>query len=144
MAAVMRTAKPTTIRQSAAVPQLDLRLYCKDLEAWPRSWMGVPEDLVAGQRIVACFRPFLDQLIHSGLARKTIRRHVDNLWILGGEIIRDLNQDPALRKRPVADLVFEGVEGGGLLPYHYDSDEDLRSFESTCRKFRRFLEQLPR
>jgi hypothetical protein len=141
MAAVRRKAKPTTVRQPAAVPQLDLRLYCKDLEDWPRSWMGVPEDLVPGQRMVACFRPFLDQLIHSGLARKTIRKHVDNLWILGGEIIRDLNQDPSLRKRPVEDLVFEGVDDGGLLPYHHDSEDDLRSFESTCRKFRRFLEQ---
>ena len=103
--------------------------------------MGVPEDLVPGQRMVSCFRPFLDQLIHSGLARKTIRKHVDNLWILGGEIIRDLNQDPSLRKRPVEDLVFEAIEGG---PSHHDSEDDLRSFESTCRKFRRFLEQLPR
>jgi len=143
MAAVKRKAKPTTVRQPTAVPQLDLRLYCQDLEDWPRSWMGVPEDLVPGQRMVACFRPFLDQLIHSGLARKTIRKHVDNLWILGGEIIRDLNQDPSLRKRSVEDLVFEGVDGGGLLPYHH-SEDDLRSFESTCRKFRRFLEQPPR
>lgn len=87
------------------------------------------------------FRPFLHHLIHSGLARKTIRKHVDNLWVLGGEIIRDLNQDPSLRKQPVTDLVFEGVEDGGLLPYHHDSEQDLRSFESTCRKFRRFLEQ---
>jgi len=103
--------------------------------------MGVPEDLADGQEIVHCFRPFLHHLIHSGLSRKTIRKHVDNLWILGGEIIRDLNEDPSLRKRPVKDLVFEGVEGGGLLPYHHDSEQDLRSFESTCNKFRRFLEQ---
>ena len=74
--------------------------------------MGVPEDLVPGQEIVACFRPFLEQLIQSSLARRTIRRHVDNLWILGGEIIRDLNQDPSLRKRSVEDLVFEGVDDG--------------------------------
>lgn len=103
--------------------------------------MGVPEDLLAGQQIVDSLRAFLDHLIHSGLTRKTIRQHVDNLWILGGEIIRDLHQDPALRKRPAKDLVFEGVEDRGLLPYHYDSQEDLRSFESTCRKFHRFLEQ---
>ena len=25
----------------------------------------------------------------SGLFKKTIQRHVDNLWLLGGEIIRD-------------------------------------------------------
>ncbi|MGH8647552.1 MAG: hypothetical protein ACREX4_25060, partial [Gammaproteobacteria bacterium] len=58
---------PTTVRQPAAVPQLDLGLYGYDLEDWPRSWMGVPEDLLAGQQIVDSLRAFLDHLIHSGL-----------------------------------------------------------------------------
>ena len=30
----------------------------------------------------------------STLSPKTIRRHVNNLWLLGGEIIRDLHYDP--------------------------------------------------
>ena len=105
--------------------------------------MGFPEDLLPGQNIVACFRPFLYHLIHLGLARKTFRKHGDNLWILGGELIRDLHETPSLRKRPVEDLVFDAVDEGGLLPYHHDSKEQLHSFESTCRKFRRFLEQQP-
>jgi hypothetical protein len=93
--------------------------------------------------MVAYFRPFLEHLIQRNLSRKTIRRHVDNLWILGGEIIRDLNQTPSLRKVPVQDLVFDVLKEGGPLLYHCDSEEQLRSFESTCRKFRRFLEQQP-
>src|SRR5262249_10568193 len=31
------------------------------------------------------------------------------------------------------------VEHGGPLLYHSDSEERQRSFDSTCRKFRRFL-----
>ena len=93
--------------------------------------------------MVAYFRPFLEHLIQRNLSRKTIRRHVDNLWILGGEIIRDLNQTPSLRKVPVEALVFDVLREGGPLLYHCDSEEQLRSFESTCRKFRRFLEQQP-
>jgi len=27
-----------------------------------------------------------------------IQRHVDNMWALGGEFIRDLNDDPAIEK----------------------------------------------
>ena len=88
--------------------------------------------------MVACFRPFIEHLIQGNLSRKTIRKHVDNLWILGGEIIRDLNETPSLRKVPVQDLVFDVL---GPLLYHCDSEEQLRSFESTCRKLRRFLEQ---
>jgi hypothetical protein len=93
--------------------------------------------------MVAYFRPFLEHLIQRNLSRKTIRRHVDNLWILGGEIIRDLNQTPSLRKVPVEALVFDVLREGGPLLYHCDSEEQLRSFESTCRKFLRFLEQQP-
>jgi len=102
--------------------------------------MGFEKDIPPGEKMVACFRPFIEYLIGLDLSRKTVRKHVDNLRVLGGEIIRDLNETPSLRKRPVEDLVFDGVAGGGLLPYHHDSEEQLRSFESTCRKFRRFLE----
>ena len=34
-------------------------------------------------------------LAASDLAPKTIQQHVDNLWVLGGEIIRDLNETPS-------------------------------------------------
>jgi hypothetical protein len=65
---------------------------------WPRSWMGLEKDLPPGEELVVCFRPFIEHLAASSLSSKTIRRHVDNLWILGGEIIRDLNYTPSLGK----------------------------------------------
>ena len=103
----------------------------------------MPEDLPAGQRIVAYFEPFLEHLIDLNLSRKTIHKHANNLWILGGEIIRDLNETPSLRKAPVERLIFDVLQDEGPLLYHCDSEEELRSFESTCRKFRRFLEEQP-
>lgn len=133
--------KTSTINHSPPQTDPPLGAYGKDLEAWPRSWMGFPKDIPPGEKVVACFRPFLEHLIGLNLSRKTIRKHVDNLWILGGEIIRDLNQTPSLRKVPVEELVFDVVKEGGPLLYHDDSEEQQRSFESTCRKFRRFLEQ---
>lgn len=105
--------------------------------------MGFPTDIPPGEEIVASFRPFLAHLIALNLSRKTLRKHVDNLWLLGGELIRDLHETPSLRKRPITDLVFEALEEGGPLLYHGDSEEQQRSFESTCRKFHRFLEQQP-
>jgi hypothetical protein len=63
------------------------------------------------------------------------------MWVLGGEIIRDLNETPSLRKVAVARLLADLVEDEGPLLYHSDSEEQQRSFESTCRKFRRFLTQ---
>ena len=130
--------KASTLQQSA-MPCIDD--HCKDLAEWPRSWMGLPKDLVPGEKMVAYFRPFLEHLIHLGLSRKTIRKHVDNLWVLGGEMIRDLHEPPSLRKVPIAALVFQVIQDGGPILYHNDSEEQQRSFESTCSKFRRFLEE---
>jgi hypothetical protein len=101
--------------------------------------MGWEKDLPPGEKLVACFWPFLEHLVCSDLSPKTIQKHVDNLWVLGGEIIRDLNQTPSLRKLPVERLLADLVEDGGPLLHHSDSEEQQQSFESTCRKFRRFL-----
>jgi len=101
--------------------------------------MGLKKDLPPGEKLVARFRPFLKALAASDLSPKTIQKHVDNLWTLGGEIIRDLNEDPSLRKvatdRILRDVIYE--DGGPLL-YH-SSEEEQRSFDSTCRKLHRFL-----
>jgi hypothetical protein len=115
--------------------------YGRDLDNWPRSWMGLEKDLPPGEELVVCFRPFIEHLASTSLSPKTIRRHVDNLWLLGGEIIRDLNYTPALRKvaaqRLLRDVV--GVDGGPLI--YNGSEEEQRSLDSTCRKLHRFLSQ---
>ena len=95
-----------------------------------------------GQRIVACFRPFLAHLAATH-ARPTIRKHADNLWILGGEIIRDLNETPGLRRVPIEELLFQVVLDGCPLLSHRDSEGHLRSFKSTCHKFRQFHQRRP-
>ena len=53
--------------------------------------MGIEKDQPYGQGILDVMRPFVDNLIAKGLSKKTIRRHMDNMWLLGGEIIRDVN-----------------------------------------------------
>lgn len=65
---------------------------------------------------------------------ETIRKQVDNLSILGDEVIRDLHETPDLQKMLV-DLASSKLESAHL---HNDSEERQRSFESACRKFRRF------
>jgi hypothetical protein len=113
----------------------------RDLDDWPHSWMGMEKDLPPGEALVVCFRPFIEHLAASSLSPKTIRRHVDNLWLLGGEIIRDLNYTPALRKVPAEKLIRDavGADGGPLI--YNGSEEEQRSLDSTCRKLHRFLNQ---
>jgi len=81
------------------------------------------------------------RLASSSLSPKTIRGHVDNLWLLGGEIIRDLHEDPPLRKLSADRLLRKAVyeDGGPLI--HNSSEHEQRSFGSTCRKLHRFLTQ---
>lgn len=101
--------------------------------------MGDQRDILPGRTLVECFTPFLLQLAAAGLSKKTVQKHIDNLWILGGEIIRDLQETPKLRKKPLNELIDALLESDGPLIYHCESEEQQRSFESTCRKLRRYL-----
>jgi hypothetical protein len=138
MARTILKAKVSKVKRAASS---DASAYCRDLDNWPRSWMGLEKDLPPGEQLVACFRPFIEHLASSSLSPKTIHRHVDNLWLLGGEIIRDLNYDPSQRKVAVHKLLRDaiGADGGPLI---YNGSEDAQySLDSTCRKLHRFLSQ---
>ena len=108
--------------------------------------MGWEKDVPPGEELVACFRPFLEDLIASDLSPKIIQKHVDNLWALGGEIIRDLNENPSLRRKSIEQILDDRIDDeGGPLVYALESEEPLqRSFDSTCRKLYRFLCQSAR
>jgi hypothetical protein len=105
--------------------------------------MGLEKDLPAGEQLLLLFRPFLEHLAASDLSPKTIQKHIDNMWALGGEFIRELHSDSLLRKKPVERVLSSMIEYGGPLLYHCGEDEQ-KSFDSTCRKFRRFLEAAAR
>ena len=90
--------------------------------------------------MVACFKPFLGSLLGAHLSPTTLRRHRDNVWLLGGEVIRRLQIDTALRRQPIAQVVRSliGDDGGPLLS-HRQSDAEQNAFDATCRKLSRFL-----
>ena len=118
----------------------DLAAYCPDLATWPTSWCGEERDVFAGEHIVAVFTPFLLDLLAQGLTRKTRNLHRDNLWLLGGEIIRDLNDTPKLRNRALKELILAAViNDEGPLIHGGFSEQEQRSFDSTCKKLNRFL-----
>ena len=116
--------------------------YYRNLDNWPHSWMELDKDLPPGQQLVVCPRPFLNHLASSSLSPKTIRRQADHLWLMGGEIIRDLNYDPSLRKMAAKRLLHNVIyeDGGPLI--HDGSEDEQRSFDSTCRKLHRCLSNL--
>lgn len=124
----------------AILAEPNLATYCPDLATWPASWCGEERDVIPGEQIVAVFTPFLLDLLAQGLSRKTSNLHRDNLWLLGGEIIRDINETPQLRKRPVKALILQAIAGDeGPLIHGGFSEQEQRSFDSTCKKLNRFL-----
>ena len=137
------SAKTSTINRTAPALSALLERYCRGLDGWPRAWMGMEKDLPPGEKLVACFRPFLEELVGSHLSPKTIQKHVDNLWALGGEIIRDLHQDPSLRRKNIDQILADRIDDeGGPLVYAMESEEDQqRSLDSTCKKLHRFPSQ---
>jgi hypothetical protein len=137
------TSKKSSVNRTAPSAPVDVSVYCRDLENWPCSWRGLDKDLPPGEALLVCLRPFIAHLASSTLSPKTIQRHVDNLWSLGGEIIRDLHYDPSLRKRPADRLLREAIHQGGGPLVHNGSEEQQRSFDATCRKLHRFLSQSP-
>lgn len=102
--------------------------------------MVEPRDLAPGRGMVDCFAPFLRHLLSAGLTGKTLRRHRDNLWLLGGELIRRLHEEPRLRRRGVIDVVIAAIHHDeGPLIRGGSSEHEQRAFDATCRKLHRFL-----
>lgn len=143
MAKKAAARETTRINRAAPAPAAAIERYCRGLNDWPRSWMGLEKDVAPGEKLVGYFRPFVEHLVTStDFSPKTIQKHVDHLWVLGGEIIRDLHEDPALRKKNIEQVLFDVIDDeGGPLIYGVSSEQQQRSFDSTCRKLHRFLGQ---
>jgi len=103
--------------------------------------MGLDEDVEYGKDLLAVFRSFVEHLIGTGLKKKTIRYHMHNLWLLGGEIIRDVSlyEEYSI---PALDKLKDSVDlDGGPLCRHLTTEAEMKSFDATCRKLHKFLEQ---
>jgi hypothetical protein len=138
----MSKSTPPSVKiiSGSSSSSLDVLAYVPDLDEWPDSWMIDQPDRAVGKAIVSVLTPFIEHLINQGLTKRTIKRHVDNLWALGGEIISDINWNESLRKQSAKVLVINTIdeEGGPLLRNPLDPD-DQKPFDSTCRKLYKFL-----
>jgi hypothetical protein len=78
----------------------------------------------------------------SSRIENTVNRHLNNLWLLGGELIRSINMDPEDREKTPMELLLDNIdETGGPYCRHLDSEEQMRAYEATCRKLYKFLQE---
>jgi len=112
-----------------------------DFYEWPERWAGVPKDVAYGKEIIEIYKPFVEELLlrHN---LKTAKRHLDNLWLLGGELVRSINMDPKDREKTPMELLLDNIdETGGPYCRHLDSEEQMRAYEATCKKLFKFLRE---
>lgn len=115
--------------------------FCPDIDSWPKSWAGDEIDIAPGRKLVEFLKPFLLSLLTTKLAPKTLRRHRDHMWMLGGEVIRRLNDEPPLRRNPVEKVTFDLLEEeGGPLIWPQITEQQQDAFDASCRKLYRFLQ----
>ncbi len=138
----MSKSTPPSIKaiSGSSSSSLDVLAYVPDLDEWPDSWMIDQPDRAVGKAIVSVLIPFIEHLINQGLTKRTIKRHVDNLWALGGEIISDINWNESSSKQSAQVLVINAIdeEGGPLLRNPIDPN-DQKPLDSACRNLYKFL-----
>jgi hypothetical protein len=78
--------------------------------------MGGPKDETYGQGILDAIRPFVEKMIAEKANAKTIRMHLDNLWLLGGEIIRDVSSNGDYGIPPIKKLEAAVDSEGESMP----------------------------
>ncbi len=124
----------------------ELTEYFSDYNQWHKKWIETDDDLEISRSISLSFVVFVKFLITKGLAKKTIKNHIQNLDLLGGEIIRRLNDDDeSYRNLAGNELILKYIddENGPLLPFWDPNDstelEYHKAFDGTCRKLYKFI-----
>jgi hypothetical protein len=110
------------------------------MKAWPTTWQIDAADALYGQQLLEELKPFVINLIQTEqLARSTLRRHLDQLFLLGGEIVSQINTGTQDRKHPPARTLDKLISSeGGPLSRHIDNELHQRQFDATCKKLYKF------
>jgi len=114
--------------------------YCKDINGWPKSWRIEHVDIKFGEELLNEFKSFLIEKIEQGRAKNTIKIYARYLWVLGGEIISQINTDDYDRKLMPRDVLLNSLdESGG--PYWPGAFDELqhRRYDSICRLLYKFM-----
>jgi hypothetical protein len=146
----MVTKKIPQLKQSSSSQPSDvspadlLHVYCKDIENWPARWEIVKEDLTIGWAITEQFKLFLLDRIKKGRAKKTVKNYADFLWVLGGELIRSINENEDERQLSANDLILKYIDDSGGPYWRHANDEAGHArYDSVCKQLFKFMTTYP-
>jgi hypothetical protein len=114
--------------------QMDLN----DIDHWPSTWQMSSKDIAYGNKLIKLMKPFIIELAET-LSPRTVKKHKDNLWLLGGYTINRINRDAGRRNTEPCLFLTTFIDSWDG-PHIQDlSEQEQRSFDSTCKKFYRHL-----
>lgn len=141
---MLKKKQKTTLTIDSKDSQRLFLEYCKNIDEWADSWQIDEDDIKIGRDVVEQFKPFIIILIEKGISKKTVKSYRDYLWALGGELIRQINEDESERRLSAKELILRHVDehGGPYWCHAYDESDDAR-YDSVCRKFFKFITEKP-
>jgi hypothetical protein len=118
---------------------LEIKQIFPDIDEWPESWAGFKNDIPIGKVILEKFKLFLYEQ-KDRISKKTFKDYGNYLWALGGEIIRDTNENEIKIKDLNEKFLFNYVdECGGPYWRHANNEQDHDRYDSICRRFYKYL-----
>ncbi len=115
------------------------RINIDEINEWPDSWAGFKEDIECGQKLIPLMRTFIEELLKLEYSYRTIKNHIDNLWVLGGYVIEEINDDKNkmnLEPHLLLTRYIDSVDGPLI---HDFSESEQKNFDRTCRKFYNYI-----
>jgi hypothetical protein len=133
--------KQTSSSYSGNENSLDLLLkYCRDIDEWSDRWEIEKADLKIGHAITKYFKQFLIDRIEKGRAKSTIKIYAHYLWALGGELIRQINEDESERQLSAKNLILKYVDDSGGPYWRHARDElEHARYDSVCKQLYKFI-----
>lgn len=106
----------------------------REMEHWTETWAVISSDPPVGKKLLQAIQAFVSVMTVQRLPHDTINRHLLNLWLLCGEIVRYAQQDEALKRLAPHELMLRFVDAeGGPYCARLASEQDQRSFQATCK-----------
>ncbi len=110
----------------------------KEIDNWPNTWKIGDQDIEYGNKIIKLMKPFILSLADA-FSSRTVKRHADNLWVLGGYAVELVNVYEEKRHGEPCFFLTTLIDSFDGPHIHDLSEEEQRSFDCTCRKFYKYL-----